>query len=123
MIFLILAAIIIAFILYIRYFPVICVPCIQLTDLNLNRTTVIDVRDYNDSYKEPINGAINIPISFLKRNLKEIPKNDLHLIVTSRLEKNIGTRFLRKQGFRVVGYSNINHHKFYLNETLLKINC
>lgn len=54
---------------------------------------------------------------------KKIPKNDLHLIVTSRLEKNIGTRYLRKQGFRVVGYTNINHHKLYLNETLLKINC
>lgn len=65
MIFLILAAILIAFILYKRYFPVICVPCIQLKDLNLDRITIIDVRDYNDSYKDPINGAINIPISYL----------------------------------------------------------
>ena len=121
----ILAAILIAFILYKRYFPVFGLPCIQLKDLELDRITVIDVRDYNDSYKEAIIGAINIPISYLKRNLKAIPNKDLHLIVTSTLEKNLGTRNLRKHGFRVIGYTNINVHNLYLNEHLLniKINC
>ncbi|MBT2700140.1 hypothetical protein J7E79_22495 [Bacillus sp. ISL-40] len=107
MTFLFFTALAVAFILYNRYFPVFGAFCTNVKDLNLDEIKVIDVRDFNDSYKNPINGAVNIPLAYLKRNFNEIPSKDIHLVVSNPLEKNIGIRFLRKKGFRVVGYTII----------------
>ena len=108
--------------MYNRYFPVFDVQCLPLKDLKRDRIKVIDVRDYNDSYKYPIKGAINIPISYFKRNLKEIPKGDLHVVVSSSLEKNFAVRFLRYKGFRVVSYTVIKQkNQLLLKENSLKI--
>jgi hypothetical protein len=108
MTFLILTAIAIAFIFYNRYFPVSGAHFTNVKDLNLDEMKVIDLRDFNDSYKNPINGAVNIPLAYLKRNFNEIPSRDIHLIVSNPLEKNFGIRYLRKKGFRVVGYTIIS---------------
>ncbi|MHC5534543.1 rhodanese-like domain-containing protein [Priestia megaterium] len=107
MTFLILTSVVLLFSLYKRYFPVFGVQCINLKELYLDKIKVIDIRDFNESYKNPNEGAINIPIAYLKRNINEIPNRDLHLIVSNLPEKNIGIRYLRKKGFRVVGYTII----------------
>jgi len=104
--------------MYNRYFPVFSVQCLHLKDLKRDRIKIIDVREYNESYRYPINGAINIPIGYLKRNLKEIPKGDIHVVVSSSLEKNYAIRFLRHKGYRVVSYTVI---QLLLKENSLKI--
>lgn len=107
--------------LYQRYFPVLGVRCIQLKVLELDKIMVIDVRDFNVSYKTPIEGAINIPIAYLNRYFNDIPNRDLHLVVSSSIEKNIGTRLLRQKGFRVIGYTNTNDDKINLKENQMNI--
>ncbi|WP_018661335.1 hypothetical protein [Heyndrickxia acidiproducens] len=121
--FLLLMTIILTFVLYKRYFPVSGVHCINLKDLDLDKIKVIDIRDYNESHNNPVEGTMNIPISYLNRNVNEIPNSDLHLIVSNLLEKNIGIRFFRKKGFCVVGYTIVNskHHHLFLKENSLKI--
>ncbi|WP_338451063.1 hypothetical protein R4Z09_03835 [Niallia oryzisoli] len=110
---LIFSTVIVLFILYRRYFPVHGVQCNHFSDLDLDKINVIDVRDFNESCKNPIEGAINIPIAYLKRNYHEIPNRDLHLIALSLVEKNMGIRLLRQNGFRVTGYSIIEQKKFF----------
>lgn len=75
--YLILTFLVILVILYKRYFPVIGVKCSPLEELDLSKLEIIDIRDYNESYKNPIEGARNIPIAYLKRHINEIPHTDL----------------------------------------------
>jgi rhodanese-related sulfurtransferase len=121
MTFLILSTIVFSFILYKRYFPVFGVHCMDLKDLYLDEIKVIDIRDFNESYKTQIEGAINIPFAYLNRNINEIPNRDLHLVVSNPIEKNIGIRYFRKKGFRVVGYTFVNQNKLALKKDSLKI--
>ncbi|WP_462409425.1 rhodanese-like domain-containing protein [Neobacillus sp. Marseille-QA0830] len=116
MTFAVVCVIFILFIMYKRYIPVLSARSIHLKDFELDKIKIMDVRDYNLSNKEPIDGAINIPIAYLKRNYKEIPNSDLHLIVSSNIEKNMGIRFLRKKGFRVVGYTFIGHNQLIVKK-------
>lgn len=109
MIYLTLASIVILIILYKRYFPVLGVKCYPLGELDLKKMKILDIREYNESYKNPIEGSLNIPLGYLKRNIHEIPHKDLHLVVTSILEKNVGIRVLRQKGYRVVGYSLVSN--------------
>lgn len=111
MTFLIVITFLVSFILYKRYFPVLGARFIHLKDLELDKIKVIDVRDYNESYAEPIKFAINIPTAYLKRNLNEIPNCDLHVVGSNLIDKNVGIRYLRKKGFRVIGYTITNQKK------------
>jgi rhodanese-related sulfurtransferase len=113
--------VIILFILYGRYFPVRGITCNYIKDLDVDKINVIDVRDYNESYKNPIGMALNIPIGYLKRNYREIPNGDIHLVVSSLIERNIGVRFLRNKGFRVIGYTILNDNQFNLKDDSLKV--
>jgi rhodanese-related sulfurtransferase len=122
MIYFILALLVILVILYKRYFPVLGVKCSQLEEVDSTKLEILDVRDYNESYKNPIEGALNIPIAYLKRHINEIPQKDLHLVVSSLLEKNVGVRALKQKGFRIVGYSYVSQNS--INECHLEIrNC
>jgi rhodanese-related sulfurtransferase len=91
------------------YVPVLGLNNSKWSELNKDSISIIDLRDYNDSYKNPISTAINLPIAYLNRYYKDIPNGELHVIVANHFEKNIGIRFLRKKGFRVVGYSIVDH--------------
>lgn len=122
MIYLILASIVILVILYERYVPVLNVKCYQLEELDLTKLKILDVRDYNESYKNPIEGALNIPLGYLKRNINEVPHSDLHLVVSSLLDKNVGARVLKQKGYRVVGYSFVND-KSSESHLEIKVNC
>jgi rhodanese-related sulfurtransferase len=122
MIYLILASIVILVIVYNRYFPVLGVKYYPLGKLDLSKVKILDIRDYNDSYKNPIEGSLNIPLGYLKRNISEIPHIDLHLVVSSLLEKNVGARVLRQKGYRVVGYSFVNN-KLEESHLEVKVHC
>jgi rhodanese-related sulfurtransferase len=110
-------------ILYKRYFPVLGLKCSPIEEVDITLLEILDVRDYNESYKYPIEGSLNIPIAYLKRHINEIPHRDIHLVVSSLLEKNVGIRVLKQKGYRVVGYSCVSQSN--LNEPYLKIkiNC
>lgn len=92
-----------------RYLPVTGIPKVNGNNLDTDKVTILDVRDFNDSYKSAINGAINIPVAYLNRSLHELPTNDIYLVVTNSLEKNISARLLRKKGFRISGYILLAH--------------
>ncbi|MCM3571393.1 hypothetical protein [Neobacillus mesonae] len=113
--------IIILYFLYKRYFPVFGVQYIHFNDLELDPIKIIDVRDYNELSGTPIEGTINIPIAYLKRNNNEIINSDLHLVASNLLEKNIGIRFLRKKGYKVLGYTIIKPNTLSCKENKLKI--
>lgn len=95
----------IALLLYKRYVPVLGIPFINRNNLDYDHMVIIDLRDFNISYKDPVKGAVNIPIAYLNRSIAEIPNREVYIIASSSLEKNLGIRLLRKKGFRVVGYT------------------
>jgi len=94
--------------IYTRYFPVRGIEYVSLLDIDEGSVKLVDVRDYNQSYKDSIQGAINIPVAYFKRNFGEIPGQEIHIIVSSHVEKNISTRFLRRKGFKVTSYTLID---------------
>ncbi|MCM3122044.1 hypothetical protein QNH36_14880 [Mesobacillus sp. AQ2] len=65
----------------------------------------VDLRDYQDSAKNPVNGAINIPCGYLKRYIKEIPNEQIVIIASNEVEKNFGARLLKKYGYDIKGYT------------------
>jgi len=92
--------------LYKRYVPVFCMSYFDLSDISKSSDKVVlDIRDYNVAYNHQVNEAINIPVAYLNRFYNEIPYRPVHLICSNTLDKNVGTRILRKKGFKVVSYS------------------
>lgn len=85
-----------------RYVPVRDVPAINAT---VNDAVLVDLRDYQESANNPVNGAINIPCGYLKRYIAEIPDEQIVIIASSEVEKNFGARLLKKYGFNVKGYT------------------
>jgi hypothetical protein len=86
-----------------RYFPILGLKCKKWGEFDIKNINVIDVRDYNDSYKEPISGAINIPIAYLNRYYPKIPKANLYIVASDKVGINMGVRILRKKGFQIIG--------------------
>lgn len=99
----------VAILIFRRYFPVLGLKCLKWGEFDIKNSNVIDVRDYNESYKEPIPGAINIPIAYLYRYYAEIPNVDLYIVASDKIEKNMGIRMLRKKGFQIIGCSIKNN--------------
>ncbi|WNS74917.1 hypothetical protein RRV45_18850 [Bacillus sp. DTU_2020_1000418_1_SI_GHA_SEK_038] len=91
--------------MYIRYCPVGNVKCTKTVNHPIDSIEIVDVRDYNQSYRDPIPGAINIPFAYMKRRYTDISGNDIHVIASDYLEKNMSIRFLRKRGYKIIGYT------------------
>jgi len=91
-------------VLFARYFPVFGLKEVDINKIESNNFYVIDLRDYNESYKDPIDIGINIPIAYLNRYYSEIPNHELIVVASNCMERNIGVRILRNKGFKVVGY-------------------
>ncbi|WP_243290941.1 hypothetical protein [Bacillus sp. FJAT-47783] len=104
----VLSFIVIGYFVFIRNFPVLRLRNINMENLDLTTMNIVDIRDYNDAFKSPVHGAINVPVAYFNRYFSKIPQSDLVVVASNRLEKNIGIRFLRKKGFKVVGYTMIN---------------
>jgi rhodanese-related sulfurtransferase len=92
---------------YNRYVPVYRVPCRRVDEIPVEHV-ILDIRDYNVGYEERIQGAVNLPVPYIARNLGEIPSRKVHLICASPLERNMGVRTLQKNGFEVAGFTMSN---------------
>lgn len=66
---------------------------------------LLDVRAYNISYKDPIEGAFELPIAYFIRSYEEIPDRPIHIIASDEMEKNMAVRLLWKKGKQVISYS------------------
>jgi rhodanese-related sulfurtransferase len=91
---------------FFRYLPVLGVHCTKTLDVEKeNNLAIVDVRDYNQSYKDSISTSVNIPVAYLNRYFHEIPSKHIHVVASTPLEKNISIRFLRKKGYHVKSYT------------------
>lgn len=88
-----------------RYYPVYGLRDIDKKEIEINNQFVIDIRDYNEAYKDTVYPGKNIPIAYLKRYYSEIPNKDLVVVASNCMERNVGVRILRKKGFNVIGYT------------------
>ena len=102
---------VVLYFLFRRNIQIARIPQIDEKELELTRLNIVDLRDYNVSYKSPIENAMNIPVPYIKRHYKDIKSNDLIVAASNRLEKNVGIRILRRKGFKVVGYILIDSYK------------
>ena len=102
--------------LFFRYYPIYGLHDIDKKEIEINNQFVIDVRGYNEAYKDPLGSGINIPIAYLKRYYSEIPKKDLVVVASNCMERNVGVRILRKKGFKVIGYTIPSQKKTKIKE-------
>ncbi|MBM7571600.1 sulfurtransferase [Aquibacillus albus] len=100
---------VILYVMYLRYFPIKGIPCIDISSDQLEKTkTKLDIRDYNTSSKQEVDGSIVMPIAYLRRYHHEIPSKEVHVIAADKMEKNLAIRFLRNKGFKVISYTLTN---------------
>ncbi|MBU9673163.1 hypothetical protein KQ939_01960 [Planococcus sp. CP5-4] len=66
---------------------------------------LLDVRAYNISYKDPIEGAFELPVAYFIRGYEEIKDSPIHIIASDKMEKNMAVRLLRKKDKNVISYS------------------
>ncbi|MCT2535763.1 sulfurtransferase [Aquibacillus koreensis] len=98
--------IIFLYVLYLRYFPIKGIPCIDVNSDQIEQLKLkLDIRDYNSSSKREVKGSITMPVAYLKRYYREIPSKEVHVIASDVMEKNLGIRFLRNKGFKVSSYT------------------
>ncbi|WP_035323829.1 hypothetical protein [Peribacillus kribbensis] len=98
--------VILAVMLYRRCFPVYGVPHKAIEGKKkYQKAVILDLRDYNISYKNEVEGSVALPIAYLNRNFGDITSRCVHIIVSDRLERNLGVRILRNKGFRVIGFT------------------
>lgn len=87
-----------------RFVPVAGVKEVSIKDIyNLQ---IVDVRDYNTNKCNNLK-VTHIPYAYLPRCLHEIENHPIHLIGESQLEINLAIRFLKKHGYTVASYSNV----------------
>lgn len=99
----------IMFYLYQRYFPIWYVQKFNLSsNRQIDRNIIfVDVRDYQIASREPVQGALNLPYAYLKRHYKQITSCQVVVVASDPVLKNLSIRFLKGQGFNVVGYQLI----------------
>lgn len=107
-VFLTLLTVFVGNLLYTRYVPVRGVPCIKKDQLS-SQPMLVDLRDYSDSAKEVVVGAVALPIAYIKRHHKGLPEIGIVVIASDTVEKNIGVRLLRRYNHEVIGYAIINN--------------
>ncbi|WP_231735338.1 rhodanese-like domain-containing protein [Gracilibacillus massiliensis] len=66
---------------------------------------ILDIRDYQKAAKDKVDGAIVIPVPYLRRYYSEISSQSIYVIASNHLEKNLAIRFLKNKGFDVIGYT------------------
>ncbi|EDL66785.1 hypothetical protein [Bacillus sp. SG-1] len=91
--------------LYKRYFPVTGVQRLNKTPNKTESIQILDVRDYNQSFNDPIQNSVNLPVAYLKRNWHELAGAQIHIVASTNLEKNMSIRMLRRKGYEITGYT------------------
>jgi hypothetical protein len=89
---------------YRRYFPIVSVPCSNRACSQIDQVVKIDLRDYNKSYGSYVDDTIQIPVAYLKRHMHEIQGDQVFVIASNKVEKNIGIRILQNKGYKVIGF-------------------
>lgn len=93
--------------LYKRYVPVYGIP--SLTEQMMDGDIIfLDLRDYQSTFHDPIQGSINIPYPYLRRYYTEIPRKNLIILASDSIEKNLAVRFLLKREFFISGFIIVN---------------
>jgi rhodanese-related sulfurtransferase len=95
-----------AYHIYIRYVPICLIPELtlqQLRKMNDGKITVVDLRDYNDSKLELVDNAVHVPVAYLKRSYRQLHDEEVIVIASDCITKNIGIRTLKRYGFKVRG--------------------
>lgn len=93
--------------IYKRYVPVFGLKKVDFRyDLNCTNKNIVfvDTRDFQTSFKNPVEPAFRLPLPYLNRHYKEINGKHVVLIVTDDIEKNLSARILQKKGIKVIGY-------------------
>ncbi len=90
--------------IYPRYVPVFGVQCMDGKKETPDDVEVIDLRDYNQAGQPFVQGALSLPYAYLKRHYGQIRKKKVVVVVPDQLSLNLSVRFLRRKGFRVMGY-------------------
>lgn len=90
---------------YRRYYPVKGISYKEESSVMSDALTVLDIRDYHESEKGSHIIYLNIPFAYLKRHYAQIPCSPIHVIAADQLELNLGLRYLKAKGYRVVSYS------------------
>lgn len=93
--------------IYSRYLPVFGVKAQVLQDNQESDVRIVDVRDYNEKVDQG-HHRLHIPIAYLHRFYHEIDGKSVHVIASSKIEKNMSIRFLRRKGYKVSGYTLCN---------------
>ncbi|RFU64684.1 sulfurtransferase [Peribacillus glennii] len=92
--------------IYRRYVPVPGVPSrVPEYSDSAQKVAIVDLRDYHISAKNPVGGAMPLPVAYLKREIGGITSKNVHLIVSDKLERNLGIRMMRENGFKVTAYT------------------
>ncbi|RAK16603.1 hypothetical protein B0I26_11717 [Anoxybacillus vitaminiphilus] len=106
-VFLVILLLVLTYHLYIRYVPVCCIPTLtlqQLRSVNDEKVAIVDLRDYNDSSPLLVENAIRVPLAYLKRNYQQLLcEEEVIIIASDYITKNIGIRTLKQYGFKVRG--------------------
>ncbi len=66
---------------------------------------LLDVRGFIDANHNQVDGAINIPLAYLKRHHRELKDKKIHVIGANRREINSAIRLLKRKNVHVLGYS------------------
>ncbi|MGP3562437.1 rhodanese [Geobacillus sp. BK01] len=90
--------------LYRRYYPVRRIACLPIEEVP-DGLLLLDLRDYNESNGSILDQALHIPVAYLKRHARHIPRKPLHIIARDDVEKNVGIRLLHRYGYEVNSYS------------------
>lgn len=92
--------------LYSRYIPIYHVKEMDITEVvNKKDIVILDIRDFNVSYKDPIEGAVNVPLSYLNRNFNKVKKNSVFVVSSDIVGKNLAVRLLKRNEYEVIGYT------------------
>lgn len=97
--------------IYNRYVPVQGINAV-VPDQIQEQVVLLDLRDYQTTYKCPICDSVNIPFAYLKRYYHEIPSNKkIVILATDAVEKNLAIRFLMRKNFKIQGFMVLNEEK------------
>ncbi|RIW34721.1 hypothetical protein D3H55_09425 [Bacillus salacetis] len=91
--------------LYKRYIPVAGVKQYDAAPAETDSIQILDVRDYNQSSHNPIPQALNLPVAYMNRNWHELSGIRIHVVASTKLEKNMSIRILKRKGYEVAGFT------------------
>jgi rhodanese-related sulfurtransferase len=107
MIFILIFIILLVIFVFKRYVPVYGVSAILDHEM-VEDIFLLDLRNYQSAFNEPIPGATNIPYAYLKRYYREIPQKKLLILASDSTEKNLAIRFLLKRKYQIFGFKNLD---------------